>query len=79
MLVLSRHRDECIVIGDNIVLTVVEIRGDKVRIGINAPKEVSVHRKEVYDAIQRSLNTDTREAQGDRESIVQERLATPPA
>lgn len=53
MLVLSRQRDETIVIGDNIEVTVVDIRGDKVRLGINAPKEVTVHRKEVYEAIKR--------------------------
>lgn len=51
MLVLSRQRDEKIVIGDNIVITVVDIRGDTVRLGIQAPKEVPVHRQEVYDAI----------------------------
>lgn len=53
MLVLSRHRDESIVIGDGITITVVDIRGDKVRLGINAPQDVPVHRQEVYDAIQR--------------------------
>src|SRR2546426_9284882 len=53
MLVLSRQRYETIMIGDDIEVTVVDIRGDKVRIGINAPKEISVHRKEVYDAIRR--------------------------
>ena len=53
MLVLSRHRDESIIIGDDIVITVVDIRGDKVRLGINAPTEISVHRQEVYEAIQR--------------------------
>jgi carbon storage regulator len=53
MLVLSRHRDESIIIGDNIIVTVVDIRGDKVRLGINAPKEISVHRQEVFDAIKR--------------------------
>jgi carbon storage regulator len=53
MLVLSRQRDQTIVIGDDIEVTVVDIRGDKVRLGINAPKEISVHRKEVYDAIKR--------------------------
>ena len=53
MLVLSRHRDESIMIGDNIVLTIVDIRGDKVRLGIDAPQEIPVHRQEVYDAIQR--------------------------
>lgn len=54
MLVLSRHRDESIMINDDIVITVVEIRGDKVRLGIDAPKEVPVHRREVYDAIKRA-------------------------
>ena len=53
MLVLSRQRAETIMIGDDIEVTVVDIRGDKVRLGITAPREVSVHRKEVYDAIRR--------------------------
>lgn len=53
MLVLSRQRDESIIIGDNIVITVVDIRGDKVRLGIQAPTEISVHRQEVYEAIKR--------------------------
>ena len=52
MLVLSRYRDESIYIGDDIVITVVDIRGDRVRIGVQAPTDVSVHRKEVYEAIQ---------------------------
>ena len=51
MLVLSRQRDETIMIGDDIEITVVDIRGDKVRLGINAPTRISVHRKEVYDSI----------------------------
>ena len=53
MLVLSRHRDESIIIADNIVVTVVDIRGDKVRLGIDAPSEVPIHRQEVFDAIMR--------------------------
>ena len=53
MLVLSRHRDESIMIGDEIVLTIVDIRGDKVRLGIDAPQSIPVHRQEVYEAIQR--------------------------
>jgi carbon storage regulator len=53
MLVLSRQRDETIMIGDDIELTVVDIRGDKVRLGIKAPPRIAVHRKEVYDAIKR--------------------------
>lgn len=53
MLVLSRHRDESIMIGDNVMITVVDIRGDKVRLGIDAPQEIPVHRQEIYDAIKR--------------------------
>ena len=53
MLVLSRQRDESIIIGNDIVITVVEIRGDKVRLGIEAPSEIPVHRQEVFEAIQR--------------------------
>ena len=53
MLVLSRKKNESIVINNDITIVVVEIRGDKVRLGIDAPKEVSVHRQEVYEAIQR--------------------------
>ncbi|RLS58263.1 MAG: carbon storage regulator [Planctomycetota bacterium] len=57
MLVLSRHRDESIMIGDNIVITVVDIRGDKVRLGIQAPANVPVHREEIYEAIKRETET----------------------
>lgn len=53
MLVLSRQRDESIIIGDNVVVTIVDVRGDKVRLGIEAPIEIPVHRQEVYEAIQR--------------------------
>jgi carbon storage regulator len=53
MLVLSRQRDETIMIGDEVEITVVDIRGDKVRLGITAPRHIQVHRKEVYDAIKR--------------------------
>ncbi len=53
MLVLSRTRDETIMIGDDVEITVVDVRGDKVRLGINAPRTIQVHRKEVYDAIKR--------------------------
>src|SRR6266566_1747752 len=51
MLVLARQKDQSIVIGDDVVITIVDIRGDKVRLGINAPREVSVHRKEIYDLV----------------------------
>lgn len=53
MLVLSRRKDETIMIGDDIEITIVEVKGDTVRIGIAAPHSVSVHRKEIYEAIQR--------------------------
>jgi len=53
MLVLSRHRDESIVIDDNTTVTILEVRGDKVRLGIDAPPEIPVHRQEVYDAIKK--------------------------
>ena len=53
MLVLSRKKDEKIIIGDKITIMVIEIRGDKVRLGIDAPKEITVHRQEVYEAIKR--------------------------
>ena len=53
MLVLSRHRDESIMIGDDVVITIVDIRGDKVRLGIQAPSDIPVHRQEVYEAIKR--------------------------
>ena len=59
MLVLSRHVDESLIIGNDIEIVVVEIRGDRVRLGVNAPREVSVHRKEVYDAIQRERNAES--------------------
>lgn len=51
MLVLSRQKDETIIIGDDIEVTVVDIRGDKVRLGVSAPKSISVHRKDVWEAI----------------------------
>lgn len=52
MLVLSRRKDETIIIGDEVEITIVDVRGDTVRLGIKAPRSVSVHRKEIYDAIQ---------------------------
>ena len=60
MLVLSRHRDESIMIGDDVVITIVDIRGDKVRLGIEAPTDIPVHRQEVYEAIKRENEQATR-------------------
>ena len=59
MLVLSRKKNESIVINNDITIVVVEIRGDKVRLGVEAPKEVPVHRREVYDAIIRNIGENT--------------------
>ncbi len=56
VLVLSRQRDESIMIGDDVEIIIVDVRGDKVRLGITAPKEIPVHRREIYDAIQREKN-----------------------
>ena len=74
MLVLSRHRDESIIIGDDIVITVVDIRGDKVRLGINAPVAIPVHRQEVYEAIQR----ENRQAAQMDPAVAREAVAQPP-
>ena len=68
MLVLSRQRDETIMIGDDIEIVIVDIRGDKVRLGITAPPTIPVHRKEVYDAIQRE----------NRQAEVYHKLHAPP-
>ncbi len=56
MLVLSRQIDESIMIGDDVEITIVDVRGDKVRLGINAPKNIPVHRREVFEAIRREKN-----------------------
>lgn len=52
MLVLSRKRDESIIIGDDVVVTIIDIKGEQVKLGVSAPKSISIHRKEVYEAIQ---------------------------
>ena len=62
MLVLSRKKNESIVINNEITMVVVEIRGDKVRLGVEAPKEVPVHRREIYDAIVRACEEDDTDA-----------------
>ncbi len=61
MLVLSRQRDESIMIGDDVEITIVDVRGEKVRLGINAPPHIPVHRKEVYEAIKREKEAAARE------------------
>lgn len=53
MLVLSRQKNESIMVGDEVEITILDVRGDKVRLGITAPRSIDVHRKEVYEAIQR--------------------------
>ena len=67
MLVLSRQRDESIMIGDDVEITIVDVRGDKVRLGITAPKQIPVHRREIYDAIQRE-KAQKAEAEGENQS-----------
>lgn len=64
MLVLSRKKNESIIISDDITVTVIDIRGDKVRLGIEAPKDVTVHRREVYDAIMKSEELSRPQDQG---------------
>ncbi len=77
MLVLSRQRDETIMIGDDIEITVVDIRGDKVRVGITAPARIAVHRKEVWEAIKAENQRAARVGDGDLASLGQslERVA----
>jgi carbon storage regulator len=64
MLVLSRKKNESIIINNDITIVVVEIRGDKVRLGVEAPKEVPVHRREVYDAIKRAAQEQQQQSGG---------------
>jgi carbon storage regulator len=68
MLVLSRKKNESIIINNDITIVVVEIRGDKVRLGVEAPKEIPVHRREVYDAIRRSQEQEQEQDQNDSAS-----------
>ena len=76
MLVLSRHRDESIMIGDDVVVTIVDIRGDKVRLGIEAPRSVKVHRQEVYDAINEELQKEAEKDSSQTSSEVQPNQST---
>ena len=62
MLVLSRQKDESIMIGDDVEITIVDVRGDKVRLGINAPRNITVHRKEIYLAIQKEKENNEQSA-----------------
>jgi carbon storage regulator len=77
MLVLSRKKNESIVINNDITIVVVEIRGDKVRLGVEAPKEVPVHRREVYDAIHRGGGSAANGAAGERASDADSARETP--
>ena len=72
MLVLSRQRDESIMIGDDVEIIIVDVRGDKVRLGITAPKSIPVHRREIYDAIQREKN-DKKEPEKEAKTTKQEK------
>lgn len=69
MLVLSRKRDESIMIGDDVEITVIDVRGDTVKMGVSAPKSIAVYRKEVYEAIQRENVAAARSAGQDLTSI----------
>ncbi len=75
MLVLARKKNESIVIREDVVVTVVEVRGDKVRLGIEAPKEVKVHRREVYDAIRQA----EQEAKQQAEQQAEQQESNPPS
>lgn len=75
MLVLSRKKDEAIVINDDITIVVVEIRGDKVRLGVEAPKEVPVHRREVFEAIRFDSGREEGSASGGESGEPQRRLS----
>jgi carbon storage regulator len=66
VLILSRRKNESIVINDEITITLIEIRGDKVRIGVEAPQSVPVHRREVYDAIKRACSKDNPQNESDQ-------------
>ena len=68
MLVLSRQKDESIIIGDDVEVTIVDIRGGKVRLGITAPRDITVHRREVYEAIQREKNSKKADFQNSRQN-----------
>jgi carbon storage regulator len=74
MLVLSRQVDESIMIGDDVEIIIVDVRGDKVRLGITAPKNIPVHRREIYDAIQREKNDQSKPAEEKTQAKPREEL-----
>jgi carbon storage regulator len=77
MLVLSRQKDESIVIGDDVEVTIVDVRGDKVRLGITAPKSIPVHRREIYEAIQREKEAQRQSEQASGQRPVEESQQSP--
>ncbi len=76
MLVLSRQRDESIMIGDDVEIIIVDVRGDKVRLGITAPKSIPVHRREIYDAIQREKSQKKEQEEKEKQQQEQEKPQT---
>lgn len=58
MLILTRKIGEVLLVGDNVEITVLNIRGNQVKLGVNAPKEISVHRQEIYDKIKATSEED---------------------
>jgi len=80
MLVLTRHKNESIMIGDLIEVTVVDMKGDRVRLGISAPRNIAVHRKEVYEAIRAENIEAARAVEGDLDrlaSLFAKHISTP--
>ena len=77
MLVLSRQRDESIMIGEKVVVTIVDIRGDKVRLGIEAPAEIPVHRQEIYEAIKREGRHSRRDPQPQSQAHAGDKSSAP--
>ena len=74
MLVLSRYKDQSIYIGDDIVVTIVDVRGDRIRLGIEAPPDVPVHRQEIYEAIKRENTSDRSSRRMARASVETDRV-----
>jgi carbon storage regulator len=75
MIVISRRKNEALMINDDITIVVVEIRGDKVRLGVELPREVSLHRGEVYDAIRRNQEPQEITAPTEPEDAIRDRIA----